>query len=747
MGEWKKTGCVLCSQNCGLEALVEENRIVKVKPDKDNPRSQGYVCRKGLNIAYHQHHSDRLTHPLKKVGNDFVKISWEQAFTEIAEKLRGIVDQYGPRSFAYIGGGGQGCQSEAAFGMRLLRGMGSQYYYNALGQELTGEFWAYGKAIGRQYNFAIPDHVRSDLLLVIGWNPWMSHQMPQARRVIEHITKDPERLLVVIDPRRSETAERADIHLPIRQGTDALLSRALIALILQKGWQHQAYLDEYVSGFEEIKPWFMKFNVREACQVCELSYEEVGKLAHLLVTRNWCLHGDLGVLMNRHSTVTSYLQIILLAICGRLLVPGGNVVPSYLMTLGPHSDEHNPKLWRTVMTDFPPIMGIYPPNVIPEEIDNDHPERLRAVIVSACNPLRSYADTSAYEKAFSKLDILVTIEMAMTETARMSDYILPSRSAYEAWDTTYFQSTYPEVYFQMRRPIVEAEGEPLEISEIMTNLADKLGLIPEIPPTLYDAAQISRTAFGQALFAYVQAEPKASAAMPFIIARTLGKQMGSVNLAWVWAMLQLTPKNFRENAARVGFQKGSMMGDEIFQAIVDHPEGLWIGRSEVDQNMVNIKHEDGRINLFIPEVEEWVCGITPEAEAAALQADPNYPFILLAGRHTDMNANTIMRNPAWNRGRRACSLAMNPQDAEKWGFKDEQMVRVSTEAGSAEIEVETTASARCGMVIIPQGFGLDFEGEVYGINVNRLTKNTHRDPIAATPLHRYVRCRVDAIEV
>jgi anaerobic selenocysteine-containing dehydrogenase len=127
MSEWQKTSCVLCAQNCGLEALVEDNRMVKVRPDKDNPRSQGYACRKGLNVAFHQHHAQRLTHPLKRVGEGFEKISWDHAIGEIAEKLRAIVDKYGPRSFAYMGGGGQACHFEAAFGVRLLRELGSPW--------------------------------------------------------------------------------------------------------------------------------------------------------------------------------------------------------------------------------------------------------------------------------------------------------------------------------------------------------------------------------------------------------------------------------------------------------------------------------------------------------------------------------------------------------------------------------------------------------------------------------------------
>lgn len=197
---------------------------------------------------------------------------------------------------------------------------------------------------------------------------------------------------------------------------------------------------------------------------------------------------------------------------------------------------------------------------MPEEIMTNHPERLRAVLVAGANPLRSYADTTAYENAFGQLDLLVTAEIAMTETAALSHYILPSRSGYESWDSTFFPFTYPGVHFQMRRPIVEPEGEQLELGEIHLRIADKLGLIPQIPDYLYQAAMEDRTTFAQALMKYIAAEPTAFKAMPFILGKTLGKALGSVHLAALWGMLQAAPKSFYENAARAGFQPGTGRG-------------------------------------------------------------------------------------------------------------------------------------------------------------------------------------------
>jgi anaerobic selenocysteine-containing dehydrogenase len=129
MAEWKKTTCVLCANICGLEAFVEGNRITRVRGDKDNPRSRGYVCRKGLSIKHYQHHADRLTHPLKRVGERFEKISWEQAIEEVSTRLKAVVDEHGPRSLALMmGGGSLGCPAPGAFAVNLLRGLGSQYF-------------------------------------------------------------------------------------------------------------------------------------------------------------------------------------------------------------------------------------------------------------------------------------------------------------------------------------------------------------------------------------------------------------------------------------------------------------------------------------------------------------------------------------------------------------------------------------------------------------------------------------------
>ena len=751
MGEWKKTTCVLCANICGLEALVKENRITRVRGDKDNPRSQGYVCRKGLNIKHYQHNADRLTHPLKKVGDGFEKISWEQAIDEVSTGLKTVVGEHGPRSLALMmGGGSLGCPAPGVFAVNLLRGLGSQYLYSALAQELTGRFWVDGKTFGAQDLHSSPDMAETEMFLVVGWNPMMSHHTPQARRVLKKFAKDPNKTLVVVDPRLSETARIADIHLPIRPGTDALFYRAMISIILNQDWQDQDYLDKHVSGFETVRSLFTDFDAQAALGVCELEYDRVKEVCLLFTTRKSSHHSDLGVLMTRHSTLISYLENVLRAICGRIGVKGGNVFPLSLRGGGRRRetpDEREARLWRTTATDFPAITGVYPPNVMPEEIMADHPDRLRAVIVSSTNPLRSYADTSAYEKAFKKLDLLVTVEIAMTETAAFSDYVLPARSGYESWDGGIWPG-FPRIFLQYRQPVVEPEGEQLEAGEIFLRLADRLGMVPEIPEALYQAANSGdRQKFGAALMEFLQSNPAAAKKMPYVLGKTLGGKLGSAQQAWLWGMVQTLSPSVQKMAQSVGFHPGPGIGEEIFQTALKRPGGMWLGQVEAAtwDHFQALSTEDGKINLNVPLLADWIREIEPTQESEKLkEGQDDYPFIMSSGRHMDYNANTGMRNPAWNQGKRACTAIMHPIDAEKLGFEDGQMVKVTTGAGQETIELEITKYTRPGYIMIPHGFGLVYDGQIFGANANRLAKNTHRDHIAATPLHRYIRCRVEA---
>ncbi|MBI5115601.1 molybdopterin-dependent oxidoreductase [Candidatus Poribacteria bacterium] len=745
MTDWKKTTCVLCAVNCGLEVQTQGNRITNVRGDKDSPRSQGYACRKGLSIAYFQDNAQRLKHPLKRVGKTFEKISWEQATSEIAAKLKELVGTYGPKCLAYMGGGGQGCHFEAAFGVRLLRALGSRYHYSALAQELTGFFYVQGEAYGRQYLHAVPDTDRTEVLVFWGSNAWRSHGMLRARPEITRLWKDRKKYVVVIDPCQTDTALRADIHLSPRPGTDTLLLKAMICILLDEMLYDEEYVRQHTTGFGDVLKLFEGFDISAALKVCELEEKEVVNLVHLLAAGRCSFRSDLGLLMGRNSTLNSYLEMIFINLLGRVGAEGGNVFLGHLVPLGSHTPVDDPANWRTVETGFPAIMGVYPPNVMPEEILSEKPDRLRAVIASGSNPLRSYADTSAYERAFKELDLLVTVEVAMTETAALSHYVLPAKSAYEKWDGSFFSWKYPEYYFHMRRPLCEALGEPKEEAEIFTDIADALGLIPRYPAELEELASGDRLRYGMALMSYVSENPACADMLPFIVARTLGKALGSHALSLLWAILARYCQSAGSRLERAGYTLSPALGDQLFEKVKNTPGDVLISVENKEENLrENIKTPDGKVHLNIPALDKWVAEIKPADELKKLEST-GYPMVLVAGERTDFNANTLMRNPEWTGGVRAGTMKIHPDDAKGLGLVTGGKALIETEAGSLEVDVEVSNRPRRGMVIIPHGFGLNYGGQIDGVNVNYLAPARNRDHFAATPLHRFVPCRVSAI--
>jgi len=317
---------------------------------------------------------------------------------------------------------------------------------------------------------------------------------------------------------------------------------------------------------------------------------------------------------------------------------------------------------------------------------------------------------------------------------------LPAKSAFEKWDSTFFQRNYPEYYFHMRPPVAETEGEAVEESDIYVGLAERMNLIPAYPSKLKDMVR-DRLKYGHALQDFLKTNPKATSWVPYILAQTLGKELGSNNLAVLWMLVNQFVQSHPEDLARAGYRIGPATAEEIFQQILDMPGGVKIGVADTENNLSRLETPDKKIHVHFPEMESWAKEVQPSAEEALL-INKEYPMILMAGNHMDMVANTNMRDPAWNKGRRACTMRIHCADADELGIQDGDAVVIETEAGSVTVEAEVTDSSHRGQVVIPHGFGLVHMGKAYGANTNRLTSARNRDRIAATPLHRYVACRI-----
>ncbi|RLB45606.1 MAG: molybdopterin oxidoreductase family protein, partial [Deltaproteobacteria bacterium] len=249
--DWKPTACILCECNCGIEVQLggdDGRELVRFRGDKRHPASKGYACEKPHRLDFYQNARDRLTQPLRRrPDGTFEEVSWEVAIGEVAARLGAVRDQHGGASIFYYGGGGQGNHLPGAYATSTRRALGMRYRSSALAQEKTGEFLVADRMLGTMTR---ADFEHCDVGLFLGKNPWHSHSIPRARVTLKEISKDPSRTLIVIDPRRSETAAMADLHLQVRPGCDAWLLTAMLRVMVEEDLLDAAFLDAHTTGQE-----------------------------------------------------------------------------------------------------------------------------------------------------------------------------------------------------------------------------------------------------------------------------------------------------------------------------------------------------------------------------------------------------------------------------------------------------------------------------------------------------------------
>jgi anaerobic selenocysteine-containing dehydrogenase len=749
--EWRKSACNLCYVNCGVEILVDQDRITKVRGDRENPKSQGYICNKAPRIPYYAHHKDRLTSPLRRrADGSFEPIDWDTAIVEIAAKLRAVVEKHGGSSIAIYGGGGQGNHSGGAYSRSVMAALGMKYRFNALSQEKTGDFWVNGRMFGSQTCHTAEDIHHCDLLLVIGANPWLAHGFPNARDLLNQIRKDGDRKLIVIDPRRTETAEMADLHLPVRPGADAFLLGAILATLLRRNGIDHAFLDEHTIGFSEVKQALLRIPAAQWAAAADIPLDRIEDCVDMiLAAKAMTVRVELGIQQAVNSTLNSYLEKLLIMLTGSFGRKGTNQLHSWLQPLWPHSSGE-----RFAPTDTEVIAGLLPANLLPQAILADHAERLRCVWIDSSNPANTVADTAAVERALATLDLCVVVDVAMTETARLAHYVLPASSQYEKTEFTLFNLEFPVNYFQVRDALLPPLAGTLPEPEIYSRLARALRLLPadnELAP-LREAAFQSRSTFAKGLRTFMDENPQAAPLGALILYHTLGPTLpdGTAAAAPLWQAAQLCAKRDPVAVRRaLGAEQtiaDAALGDALFDAIVGTRSGVAITEHDYEEVWSLVAHSDRKIRLAIPEMLDWLGRLDPEAAAAP----KDYPFVLAAGQRRMFNANQIFRDPAWRRDDPDGALLINASDLDALGARDGEWIAVRSPTGRIVVRCKADGSMRRGQLALPHGFGQDYpvdggERLVNGPRINVLTDGLNRDPIAGTPYHKNVPVRLERL--
>ena len=750
---WRQTACILCECNCGVEVRLggdDGRRIERVRGDKAHPASQGYTCEKALRLDYYQNGRHRLTTPLRR-GPDgvFEEIDWDTAISEVATRLAEVKARSGGPSIFYYGGGGQGNHLGGAYAAATRAALGSQFRSNALAQEKTGEFWVNAKMLGTHVR---GDFEHTEVAVFVGKNPWQSHGFPHARTTLKEIARDPARSMIVVDPRLTETAELADFHLRVRPGTDAWCLSALAGVLVQDGLIAKDWLAEHATGVDEVCAALGRVPVADYCGIAGVDEGLVRAAARRIAqASSVAVFEDLGVQMSLNSTLSSYLEKLVWLLTGNFAKPGGLYAPSSVVNLAGAGLSGSGSTRKSPVVGAPIISGLVPCNVIADEILTDHPDRYRAMLVESANPAHSLADSQRMREALSSLELLVVIDVALTETARMADYVLPAPSQFEKWEATFFNFDFPSNVFHLRAPILAPLPGTMAEPEIHARLCEALGAVTEddIAP-LRAAAAGGRAAFAEAFFAATAAKPELGRLAPVVLYRTLGPTLpaGAAPAAVLWAAAHRCAMNNPESVRRAGFDgPGQEGGEQLFDAMLASPSGLVFTVDDADESWRRVRSDDGRLHLAIPEM---LAAAGALADQPPPGRDPSFPFVLSAGERRSFTANTIFRDPAWRKRDAEGTLRMSPADAQLLGVISGDRVRIVTKRGSAEASVDVSDVMQSGHVSLPNGLGVaepGSDGELVraGVAPNELTASEDRDFLAGTPWHKHVAARIERV--
>jgi anaerobic selenocysteine-containing dehydrogenase len=754
---WHPTACILCESNCGIEVRLggpspygEGRGFARIRGDKAHPASKGYTCEKALRLDHYQNGGGRLTTPLRRrADGTYEEIGWDTAITEIAARFKAVREAHGGASIFYYGGGGQGNHLGGAYSGATLRALGAKFRANALSQEKTGEFWVNAKMLGGSMR---GDFEHTEVALFVGKNPWQSHGFSHARTTLKEIARDPDRSIIVIDPRRSETAELADIHLRVRPGTDAWCLAALVGIIVQEDLHDRTWLNDHTSGLDAVTTFANAVDVHAYAATCGVDEALLREAARRIAgASSVAVFEDLGVQMSPNSTLCSYLEKLVWLLTGNFAKPGAQYCPTSVVALARGGEAKGDK--KRGSGNVSPVVGariisgLVPCNVIPEEILTDHPDRYRAMLVESGNPAHSIADSQKMREALTSLELLVVIDVAMTETARLAHYVLPAASQFEKYEATFFNFDFPENVFHLRRPLLDPLPGTLPEPEIHARLVEALGELTDTDyAPLRDAAAEGRAAFADAFFAATAADPRLGAYAPVVLYRTLGPTLpnGAASAAILWGASHRCALGFPAGVARAGFTgEGLEPGEKLFDAILNSPSGVTFTVDEWDDNWRRVRTDDGRINLCIDE-------LLPDIDALAQgmpEPSGDFPLVLSAGERRSFTANTIFRDNTWRRKDPDGALRISPADADHLGLIDGSKARLSTERAVVDVTIEVNEMMRQGHISLPNGMGTGTSDDVAGVAPNELTSSGHRDRIAGTPFHKNVPARLEAIPV
>lgn len=691
--------CPLCEAHCGIRVEVEEDRVTRIEGDPQDVLSHGYICPKATSLADLHHDPERLRTPLKRVADGFEAISWQEAFALAGSRMRELRRAHGKDAVgAYFGN--PTAHSTAALASEMFKKvLGSRNIFSASSVDQFPQYLASLLMFGDHTILPIADIDRTDHLLVIGANPAVSNgsltTMPDARRRVKAVSRRGGRV-VVVDPRRTETARIADEHVSVLPGGDPHLLLAMLHVILREGLERPG---RWVDGLDDVRRITADRTPEAAAPLCGVDTATIERLAREFAgARSAVAYGRLGVCHQPSGTLTHWLINVLNAVTGNLDRAGGAMFTSppvdlgrVLRTLWGRSSYDT---FRSRGAGLPDINGELPVVAMPDEITRPGPRQLRGLVVVAGNPALSSPDAQRVEAALRSLDLLICVDLYLSETSRLADLVLPPVSQLERSE---LDLIFPA--FSVRN---NARWSPRAFEPPAGALEDwdiVLGLAAALP-----RAGVVRTAMRAGL-------------------RVLRPERV------VGLLILAGPRGPFSRAGRLRLRGRSGL---TAAQVRSTPGGVDLGPLEPRLPGL-LRTRERRVRLAPPEL---VAGLA-ELPTSTSTPTAGFDLQLIGRRHLRSNNSWLHNVPAMVKGGERCTALMHPDDAATRGLRDGQRVVVSSSVGKVELPLEVSDEVRTGVLSIPHGWGHDVPGTGWstasshpGVNANELTDSSLVDALS-----------------
>jgi anaerobic selenocysteine-containing dehydrogenase len=688
--------CNLCEAMCGLEIRVENGKILKIEGDKNDPFSRGHICPKAVALKDIYEDPNRLKFPVRRTADGWQQISWEEAFKEVTNKIKEIQAKYGNNAVGMY----QGNPSVHNLGTTMnspafTKALRTKNLFSATSADQLPHHFAAWQMFGHPMLMPIPDIDNTDYMLIIGGNPIASNgsimSVPDVANRLKAIQKRGGKV-VVIDPRFTETASKADTHYFIRPGTDAFLLLAMIQVIFAENLIDLGKLAEFTDGIDALRQISLPFMSEKVEKQTGISATQIRQLVYDFTQAKAAVcYGRVGVSVQTFGSIAQWLINAINVLTGNLDRVGGAMFTSPAVDfLARAKSENKFNRWQSRVRKLPEFLGELPVATLAEEILTEGESQIKSMIISCGNPVLSTPNGGQLDRAFEQLEFMVAIDIYINETTRHAHIILPPATGLEVshYDMTFHvlavrnTSKYSE-------PLFSKVGGTKYDWEIYQELAHRLNNSSDVPFT-----------------------PE-----PPEVKLDMGLQFGPYKLS--------------------------------LQLLIDNPHGIDLGALKpcLPQRLLT---PDKRINiapeLLVKDIDRLA------ASLKNTDVQNGFLYLLIGRRHLRDNNSWMHNSERLVKGRNRCTLMMHSADAQKLNLDTQSIVRVSSRVGCVELPIEITDSMMPGVVSMPHGYGharkgvqLDIATKYAGVSINDLTDEYVLDELTGNAAFNNVAVKIEKI--